>query len=202
MLANLSLLLASSAGDEPRPLSSLLEFAPGAMIWTLVSFLLGLVVMWKFVYGPITSALEARDKKVEDAITAADVARKEAEQQMAAAKAELQKAQEHGKRMVEEAMARAERQAAEAVRVADERAKAELQKARDTIAGEKRQALQEIRALAVDLTISAAGKLLQHEVDAAKNRPLVQQFVASASAGGAGDGNVGQGSAGQGRGAR
>jgi F0F1-type ATP synthase membrane subunit b/b' len=78
-------------------------------------------------------------------------------------------------------MARAERQAADAVRTADERAKAELHKARETIAAEKRQALQEIRAAAVDLTISATGRLLGQEVDAAKNRPLVQQFVASAA---------------------
>lgn len=167
-----------AAADEPRSLGSLLDFAPGAMIWTWAAFLVGLVFMWKFVYGPITSALEERDQKVEDSIKAAEVARQEAESQMAAAKAELADAQANAKRMVEDAMGRAERQAAEAVREADERAKAELQKARDTIAAEKRQAVQEIRAIAVDLTITATGKLLQQEVDAAKNKPLVEQFVA------------------------
>jgi F-type H+-transporting ATPase subunit b len=182
VLSSLSHLLAplALASDEPRQLNALLDFAPGAMIWTLVAFVVGLFVMWKFVYGPITTALEQRDKKVEDSILAAEQARKDAEAQMVAARAELQKAQENSKRMVEEAMARAEKQAADAVRAADERAKAELQKARDTIAAEKRQALQEIKALAVELTIAATGKLLQQEVDAAKNRPLVQQFVAAA----------------------
>jgi F-type H+-transporting ATPase subunit b len=170
-----------AAGDEG--LSTLLNFRSGAWLWTWIAFLIGLPVMWKMVYGPITRALDDRDQKVEDSIAAADVARKEAEAQMQAAKAELQKAQESAKRMVEEAMARAERQAADAVRAADERAKAELQKARDTIVAEKRQALQEIKALAVDLTIAATGKLLQQEVDAAKNRPLVQQFVAAAGEG-------------------
>jgi F-type H+-transporting ATPase subunit b len=136
--------------DKPRSLNALLEFAPGATIWTLIVFFVALPVMWKFVYGPITKALEDRDQKVEDSILAADKARKDAE----------------------------------AVRIADERAKQELQKARDTIAAEKRQALQEIKAFAVDLTISAAGKLLKHEVDAQKNRPLVQQFVAAAESSG------------------
>ena len=162
-------------------LGALLEFSPGAMLWTWIAFLLGLAVMWKMVYGPITRALDARDQKVEDAIVAAETARKEAEAQMAKAKAELDKARADGKRMVEEAMARAEKQAADAVRTADERAKAELHKARETIAAEKRQALQEIRAAAVDLTIVATGRLLQQEVDAAKNRPLVQQFIGAAS---------------------
>lgn len=168
------------ADDGPKPLGSLLDFAPGATIWTVAAFLVGLVFMWKFVYGPITSALEERDTKVEDAIKAAEVARQEAEAQMAKAKAELAEAQANAKRMVEDAMGRAERQAAEAVREADERAKAELQKARETIEAEKRQAVQEIRSIAVDLTISAAGKLLGQEVDAAKNKPLVEQFVSGA----------------------
>jgi F-type H+-transporting ATPase subunit b len=164
-------------------LSTLLDFRSGAWLWTWIAFLIGAPVMWKMVYGPITRSLDERDQKVEDSIAAADVARKEAEAQMQQAKAELQKAQENARRMVEEAMARAERQAAEAARAAEERAKAELQKARDTIAGEKQKALQEIKALAVELTIAATSKLLQQEVDAAKNRPLVQQFVAAAGAG-------------------
>ena len=167
----------AAADEKPRSLGSLLDFAPGAMIWTWAAFLVGLVFMWKFVYGPITSALEDRDQKVEDAIKAAEVARQQAEAQMQEAKAELHAAQANAKRMVEEAMGRAERQAAEAVREADERAKAELQKARDTIAAENRQAVQEIRAIAIDLTIQATGHLLQQEVDAAKNKPLVEQVV-------------------------
>lgn len=187
----LASLLAVPQHDEPRSLGMLLEFQLGAMIWTFLAFGIGLLVMWKFVYGPITTALEARDRKVEDSITAAEVARKEAEAQMARAKAELEKAQADARRMVDEAVARAERQAAELARAADERAKAELQKARDTIAAEKRQALQEIKALAVELTIAATGKLLQQEVDAAKNRPLVQQFVAAADRGAGGVGGGG-----------
>lgn len=175
--------LTTAVSEEPRSLSSLLDFAPGAMIWTFVAFLIGLPLMWKFVYGPITKALEERDQKVEDAIVAAEVARKDAEAAMAKAKAELEQAQANSRRLVEEAMARAEKQAADAVRQADERAKAELQKARDTIAAEKRQALQEIRAAAVDLTIRATGRLLQQEIDGGKNRPLVQQFVDSVAAG-------------------
>ena len=67
-----------AAEDGPKPLGALLDFAPGAMIWTFLAFGVGLIFMWKFVYGPITAALEERDTKVEDAIKAAEVARQEA----------------------------------------------------------------------------------------------------------------------------
>lgn len=181
-------MLANLLPQEHGGLGALLEFSPGAMIWTWIAFLAGLGVMWKMVYGPITKALEDRDQKVEDAIAAAETARTEAEAQMAKAKAELAKAQADSKHLIEQAMARAERQAADAVRAADERAKAELLKARETIAAEKRQAIQEIRAVAVDLTIAATAHLLHEQIDAAKNRPLVEQFVATAEAAGGGKG--------------
>jgi F-type H+-transporting ATPase subunit b len=161
-------------------LGALLDFAPGAMLWTWIAFLVALPVMWKMVYGPITRALETRDQKVEDSIAAAETARKEAEQQMAAARAELDKARAEARRMVEQAVGRAEKQAAEAARAADEKAKAELQKARDAIAAEKRAALQELREQTVALTIAVAAKLLQRELDDAAHRRMVAEFVAGA----------------------
>jgi hypothetical protein len=72
--------LAAPSGD--KGLGALLEFIPGATIWTWIAFVVALPVMWKMVYGPITKALEDRDRKVEDAIAAAEVARQQAEQQM------------------------------------------------------------------------------------------------------------------------
>lgn len=172
--------LAVVAAEEGKGLGALLEFAPGVTVWTWIAFILALPFMWKFVYGPITKALEERDQRVEDSIKAAEVARQQAEAQMQAAKAELDKARTESKRMVEEAVARAERQAAEAQRLADEKARIELQKARDAIAAEKHAALVEIRQHAVALTIAATGKLLQHEVDDQAHRQLVQGFVGEA----------------------
>jgi len=179
-----SLAAAAAAAAWPLPqggegLGALLDFMPGAMLWTWLAFLVALPVMWKMVYGPITKSLERRDQGVEDAIAAAEQSRQQAEQQMAAARQELDKARAEGKRMVEEAVARAERQAQDAQRAADEKAKLELQKASAAIAAEKRAALQEIRQLAVDLTIAAAGKLLQQKIDDDTNRRLVRDFMQS-----------------------
>lgn len=172
-------MLTTVASDGGKGLGALLDFIPGATIWTWIAFLVALPVMWKMVYGPITKALEDRDRKVEDAIAAAEVARQQAEQQMAQAKAELDKARADSKRMVEEAVARAERQAAEAQRAAEERMKAQQQKAQAEIDAQKRAALQEIRNEAVNLTISATKMLLKKDVNDDAHRQLVRDFVSS-----------------------
>lgn len=177
-LAELAELAADPQG-EPRDLGSLLEFMPGVTIWTWLAFLLALPLMWKFVYGPITRALEERDGKVEGAIQAAEKARADAEGQIAAARAELDKARSEARRMVEEATNRAERQAAEALRQAKEEAKAQLDKAREDIAAEKRTALVEIRQEVVNMTISATSAILRKDVNDEVHRQMVQDFLST-----------------------
>ncbi len=172
-----TLTLPAAFSEGGKGLGALLDFIPGATIWTWIAFLFALPVMWKMIYGPITKALEDRDRKVEDAIAAAEVAQKQAEAQMAQAKAELDKARADSKRMVEEAVARAERQAAEAQRAAEERMKAQQAKFTSEMDAAKQKALQEIRQEAVSLTIAATTKVLERDVNDEAHRTLVQGML-------------------------
>lgn len=167
----MSPLLLASDGFNP------FEFVPGATFWTWVIFLGSLLPMWKFVFGPITKALADRDAKVENAIAAADTARRQADEQMAAAKTELERARNDAKRMVDEATARAERQAQDALAKAKDDADRQLRRARDEIAAEKQKALAEIRNEVVDLTIQSTGRLLRREVNDDAHRQVVTDFL-------------------------
>ena len=168
--------------NEQVGLGDPLEFKFGQTFWTWVIFLVALVPMWKAVYGPITQALEERDRKVDDSISAADAARKEAEAQVAAAKAELTKAQTEARDKVAEAVERAQKQAEQELAKAKEQAQQALDKARTDIENEKRRALAEIRQEVVDLAIAAAGKVVGETVDADRNKQLVTRFVDDLSA--------------------
>jgi len=166
-----SLAMPSEGGFNP------FEWAPGAAFWTWVIFFVSLPVMWKFVFGPITKALAARDQQVIDAAQAADDARVQAEQAVAQARTEREEARNDGKRMVQEATTRAERAAQEAQRSAKSEADRQLQKAREEIEAEKRRALEEIRREVVGLAIASASKILQQQVDDKANRELVTGFL-------------------------
>ena len=151
--------------------------AAGAAFWTWVIFLLSLPVMWKFVFGPITKGLSARDEQVVQAARSAEEAKKEAERAAQNAHAQLEQARSEGKRMVQEAVTRAERQAQEAQKAAKVEAERQLQKAREDIEAEKRRALLEIRQEVVDLAISSAGRILQRELDDEAHRTMVSGFL-------------------------
>lgn len=168
--------------NEQVGLGDPLEFKFGQTFWTWVIFLVALVPMWKAVYGPITQALEERDRKVDDSIAAAETARQEAETQVAAAKEELAKAQAEARDKVAEAVERAQKQAESELAAARDEAQRQLAKAREDIENEKRRALADIRREVVDLAISAAGKVVGKSVDAESNKQLVSRFVDDLSA--------------------
>ncbi|MBK8976887.1 MAG: F0F1 ATP synthase subunit B [Planctomycetes bacterium] len=179
MIGSLVLLVASSSGGfDP------LEFAPGASFWTLVIFLLALVPMWKFVFGPITKALDNRDRKLDEAIAAAEKARRGAEEQAEATRRELEQARREARDMVADATARAERQAKEALDRARADAQRQVEQARNEIESLKQRALEEIRREVVDLSIRSAGKLLQRDLDDDAHRRFVDEFLTTVDAGG------------------
>lgn len=160
-----------------------LEYAAGASFWTIVIFALALLPMWKFVFGPITKALDERDRKVDDAIAAAEKARKEAEEQVEATKAELEKAQREARQKVEEAVARAKAQADHQLAEAKAEADRQRDQARAEIDAMKQSALEEIRREVVDLSIQAAGHILRTDLNDDGHRKMVDEFVAGAGGG-------------------
>src|SRR6266581_4336097 len=61
-----------------------------------------------------------------------------------------------------------------------------LERARKEIESEKEKAILELRREAVDLSIAAASKLIEANLDSDANRRLVTEYLASLEAGGAG----------------
>ena len=57
----------------------MVEVHGGLLFWSVVTFLLLLVVLKKVAWGPIISALEQRENDIKDALNAAEEAKKEAE---------------------------------------------------------------------------------------------------------------------------
>jgi F-type H+-transporting ATPase subunit b len=81
---------------------------PGLMIWTAISFIILLVLLWKVTYKPITKALKNREDSIRDSLEEAKKTRETAEslledykKQLAQAREEAQKILAEGKTMGE-----------------------------------------------------------------------------------------------------
>jgi F-type H+-transporting ATPase subunit b len=152
----------------------------GIMIWTWIIFLAALPFIWKVVMGPISRSMLARDEKVTAAIAAAESAKTEAERARVAVEASLAEARTEAAKTVEAARGRAEVREREILGEAKAASEKLLEHARSEIRSEQAKAVAQIRAQVVDLSLAAAGKVLERKVDAADDRRLVEQLVAAA----------------------
>lgn len=170
MTAPLALLL---QGENP-----LLQFEPGLMIWTIVVFVLTLLVLSRIAWKPLLETLEKREQRIHHALTRAEQAQQDAEEAITQAKADSDKALRKADELVKEARVEAGRLRQQMI----EEAKAESQKVVDQglqrIESEQRAAMEQIRESTAELAIQAASKLIQSTLTEQQQREIVDRFLA------------------------
>ncbi len=160
------------AGDN-----ALLEFNPGLMIWTVVTFLLTFVALRLVAWKPILGALSEREGRIRNSLKAAERAKRGAEAAIAENKASMEASLRRSQELVVEARQEAERVRAQAREDAREEARKILEEGRKQLEAERRAAEAEIRREAVGLAIQAAEQLIRKNLTAEDNREFVESFL-------------------------
>ena len=170
-------LLSRSEGAEFNPID--LTTWPNAL-WTWVIFLAALPLMWKFVFGPIVRALEARDERARKAASDAEAARDEARRAEAACQARLSDASREVAGILARGREQAEREGKELLEKAEADSRRRKDRALAEIDAARVRALEEIREEVVDLSLAAASEVLRRSLDGADHRRLVEEALAKA----------------------
>ena len=169
---HLMLLIAEGGGFNPLDLS-----AGGNVLWTLVIFALSVPLIWKIVMGPVTRALEERDEHAARSIASAERASQEADKARAEVEVRLGEAQAEAAKLLAEARSRAEAREHEIVDAAKQEASSMVDAAKKAIRAEQDKAISAIRNEVVDLSLTAASKVLDRQVSGEDDRRLVEELV-------------------------
>ncbi len=156
----------------------LLDPHVGLIIWTIITFLVVLFVLKKFAWPQLLAALDEREKRISDAITAAEQARQEAEEVLRQHRQKLAAADEEARQVVAEAREAGANVRQTIVSQAREEAERMLDQARTSIESEKRAAIAELRRETANLAVQAAGALIDANLDDERNRGLVNDLIA------------------------
>jgi F-type H+-transporting ATPase subunit b len=150
----------------------------GLIFWTAVTFLILLVLLKKFAWGPIVNALKEREENIDSALKAAENAKKELqdlqsnnEELLAQARAErdeiLKLARQSRDSIVNEAKERAEKESGIL-----------LANAVKNIEIEKQKAITELRNQVGILSLEIAEKLVKERLsDDTKQKELVDKLI-------------------------
>ncbi|WP_310569902.1 F0F1 ATP synthase subunit B [Gemmatimonas sp.] len=168
--------LASEAAEGPP---NLLDPNVGVMAWTLVIFVLLMVVLSKFAFKPLFAAVEAREKALEEAIEGAKRDRAAAESLLAQQKAHLETARTEAQQIIADSRATAEKMRTDLLAQTKAQQEEMIEQARRAIEGEKAAAIAALRTEAIDLAIAGASRVIEQNLDSTGNRQIVESFLAS-----------------------
>jgi F-type H+-transporting ATPase subunit b len=166
-----------AAAEEAK--GGLLSPHGGLMFWTLLIFLVVWFVLTKYAFKPITAAVEAREKALEEAIAAAKADREEAAKVLAEHRKQIEAARGDAQKLIAEGRAIGDKLRAEMIEETRAQQQEMLERARREIESEKVRAIAELRREAVDLAIAGASKVIEKNLDDESNRRLVESFLAT-----------------------
>jgi F-type H+-transporting ATPase subunit b len=181
LLTRLALLVqehAAEAVQEHGPASPFdLEF--GLIFWTWLVFLALLFVLSKYALPPILRATEERERKIASQLEDAQRANADAQQALDEHRQLLSGARDESAKLVAEARLVAERERESLLAKARQEQENILDRAKREIVAERDRAVAQLRREAVELSLAAAAKLIEANLDNAANRKMVEDFIAS-----------------------
>jgi F-type H+-transporting ATPase subunit b len=150
----------------------------GLTFWTIVTFLIVLVVLWKLALPPILGAVEAREQQIRELLAAAARDRQEAQDALDQQNRQLEETRTRIHELVAEGKTAGERARDEIIAAARAQAEEIGARARREVRQELGRALEELRSEAVEIALAAASKLVERNLDDEDNRRLVREYLA------------------------
>ena len=150
----------------------------GLIFWTSIVFIILLVILRTVAWKPILSAVQEREKSIEDALNAA----KKAEEKLVALNAEndrlIKEAKIERDAILKEAREMKEKIVSEAKNAAQSEADRLIESAKTAIANEKAAAMADIKNQVGQLSIEIAEKILTKELaDKTAQESLVNEVI-------------------------
>jgi F-type H+-transporting ATPase subunit b len=176
-LATFILAQAETTSAEDQSSNFLVSPNVGLMIWTLLAFLVALLVLRKWAWPAITEALDKRQHAIEESIDVAERTRGEAQKILEEYRERLREARAQADEIVGRARKAGEVHEREALEKAKVQREELLEQTRRDIEAETRRAIQEIRNEVADLTVLATEKVTRKTLDEDDQKRLVEEAL-------------------------
>ena len=173
MLANILLGVLASEGGS----GSLLDVNPGLIIWTILTFLILLIILKKVAWKPILTALDNREKEIEDSLNRAEQAKKDAQKILEENQATLSKAEEESKKIIDQSREYADKLKEQMLKESKDQQQKIIEDASAEIERKKNAAFEELKNQIAEISVNAAEKIMKENIDANKNKQIVNKYL-------------------------
>jgi F-type H+-transporting ATPase subunit b len=162
---------ASSSG------SFLVQPSSGLTVWTIVVFLISMVILAKWVFPRIRDGLDRRAAAIDQSIDAAEEIRRQADALLEEYRGRLREARDQAQEIIERARKAGEAHERESEAEAMAKREQLMERTRREIEAETRRAIQEIRREVADLTVMATERVTRKVLSEDDQRRLVEETL-------------------------
>jgi len=155
----------------------------GTVIVELITFLVMMAILARWVYPEVVRIAEARQKAIAEQLKEAEKARAEAEANLKDAEGKLNDARRTAQSVIDAANKSGEQLRQELRAKADEEARRLHDTAVKEIEAERLKAVQSVRAEVANLVVSATEKVIGETLDVNKHKQLIDRAIQEVASG-------------------
>ena len=175
MLMFICIGLAGSVSDDIKP--GMVQVHGGTLFWSVITFLILLVILKKIAWSPIIEALESRESEIKEALNSAETARENAEKASKDYDNLAKKARAEAQEIIAQSKINGEKVRSEIKELAEKEANDMLLKAKSEIANEREKAISEIKSSIIDFSMQAASKVVERNLDSEDNKRIINDTL-------------------------
>jgi len=155
----------------------------GTVIVELLTFLVMLAVLARYVYPEVVKVAEARQRAIAEQLHDAEQARAAAEARLKEAQAQLEEARKTAQQVIDSANKSGEQLRQDMRQKAEEDARRIAESARKDIEAERDRALQSARSELLFMVATATEKVIGETLDQPKHRQLIERAIEEVASG-------------------
>ena len=171
--------LLSFIQHEAERVASPFDINSGVIIWTVVIFVILLGLLYRLGYPALLKMVEERERRIQKQLEDAEKANAEAQRLLEEHKKQIAAARHEAQEILAKAKTVSQKERETLLAKAREEYDALLSRARKDIEAEKDKAILALRREAVELSIAAASRVIEANLDTEANRKLVTEFLES-----------------------
>ncbi|MGE5497997.1 MAG: F0F1 ATP synthase subunit B [Syntrophothermus sp.] len=176
MLAMLNLAFIALMETEGHK-GGLLDVNPGLIFWTVITFVVLLLLLKKVAWKPILGALEERETFIKDSLDRAETAKSEAEKLLAENKANLARAEEEVQKIVAQGREFAEKLKSQMISESKAEAKKIVDAAEAESQRKRKEDFEALKSQVALIAVEAAEKIIRENLDKEKQVNIVNKFI-------------------------
>lgn len=147
-------------------------------LYVIVSFVILLLLLKKYAFGPLFGVLEKRSDMIQNQIQTAEQNRLESEQLLQEQRQAIQDARKEAYDIIEQARQTSVKQADDILAQAKQDAERMKEEALKEIALEKDKAVAVLRSQVSAMSVLIASKIIEKQIDEQTHKGMIEQYLA------------------------